>query len=119
MKSLRWVVAALAVGLSSCGSADRVESGWAIVKVEILDGPALASICIDTDCRDFDPGADVRTGEFSAYTATGTVFEVRRVGESIGEGASGGAPVGGCMLVVLETDSGSFVGGCNVPPDGN
>jgi hypothetical protein len=88
------VLALLAVGIAGCGSDDDEAAGWAIVKVEIVDGPALASICIDSICQEFDPDSPVRSGEFSAYVEPRSTFEVLRVGEPSGEGASGGSRAG-------------------------
>lgn len=116
MRSVWWLLVVVALGGSACASDDSAGTAWAIVKVEIRDGPALASICIDSICREFDPAAQVRTGEFSAYVESGTTFEVLRVSEAAGEGASGGSPVNGCMLLELDSESGSFVGGCGVTP---
>lgn len=111
------IASGLAMCPTACGSGDTSESGWAIVKVDIVEGPTLASICIDGTCRNFDPDSDVRTAEFSAYVDSGTIFEVIRVGESPDGGATGPSPVGGCMLVELEQESARFVAGCDAPPD--
>ncbi len=112
-------IALITAGVVGCGGDDDEGAGWAIVKVEILDGPSLASICIDSICTEFDPDRDVRTGEFSAFVEPETTFQVRRVGDPSDEGATGGSPVGGCMLLRLEIDAGTFVAGCDVPPAGS
>jgi hypothetical protein len=108
-------VAAMATGITACSDDPAPAAGWAIVKVEILDGSTLTAICIDANCQEFDPADEVRTAEFSAFVDVGTEFEVRRVGDTDG-GAIGSSPVGGCMLVRLTADAGEFVGGCGVPP---
>ncbi len=110
------LVTLLAVGGAACTSDDTQDAGWAIVKVEILSGPPLASICIDSMCRDFDQDDAFQTGEFSAFVQAGTRFEVLQLGAGMGEGASGPSPVGGCVLLELDTETASFIGGCNAPP---
>ncbi len=112
------ILALIAVGLAGCGSGDDEAVGWAIVKVEIIDGATLASICIDSICQEFEPDSAVRRGEFSAYVDPRSTYEVLRVGETSGNGASGNSPVGGCMLLRLGIDAGEFVTNCDVPPAG-
>jgi len=107
------VAALVALGPAACASDDQDPAGWAIVKVESLDGRSLASICIDERCKRFDAASQVRSGEFSAFVERGTRFEVLRVGDSAGEGASGGSPVGGCVLLELASDSSALIGGCD------
>lgn len=107
---------AVAVGATACSNDSSPTSGWAIVKVEVLDGPPLTAICIDSICEEFDQAADVRRGEFSAFVDVGTRFQVLREGDPDGEGASAGSPVGGCTLVRLAAGSTDFVGGCDVEP---
>ena len=113
------IVAVIAAGSAACGPDDDDEIGWAIVKVEITDGAALSSICIDSNCEEFEPDRAVRRGEFSAYVDPGSTYEVLRVGETRGNGASGDSPVRGCMLLRLGFDSGEFITNCDVPPEGN
>lgn len=118
MKALQFAtLLLLTVGAAACSDAATPTEGWAIVKVEIVDGPPLTAICIGSVCRDFDPIDDVRVGEYSAYTTTDSTIEVRREGEEVGDGATmSGSAVGGCILVRMTADAVEFVGGCEAPP---
>lgn len=103
------MIALALVALAGCSGDDGgPEEGWAIVKVDLEEDSApLASICIGDECRTFDQADDVRRAEFSALVTQGATFEVTVVGQT--DGASGGAPVGGCILV---RDGSQFIAGC-------
>jgi hypothetical protein len=108
------LVAVLAVAVATgCGGDGDADAEWTTVRVTVADGvAALTSICIDDECRRFDPADEVRTAEFAAFVGPGATFEILQTGHG-DSGAGGTAQVGGCMLVeitALRTDFGDCDG---------
>jgi hypothetical protein len=112
----RWAVgAALAVtAVVGCGGDDDGDAEWTTVRVTVADGvAALSSICIDDECRRFDPADEVRTAEFAAFVGPDPTFEILQTGQG-DSGAGGTVQAGGCMLVEItaaRTDFGDCGGG--------